>query len=159
MAYGNSQDGVKWELAAAGLHHSYSNTVSEPYLWPIPQFMATPDPWPTECKARDWTHILTDASPVCFQCATTGTLNMCSFNLWCTTFSVAPHSMLWELLMLPENLSPSYQIIELQFANSKTTPTSSIKDIEYRLSLIHWHTILFNWYLKIVVFVMTREYF
>ena len=32
------------EAAAAGLHHSCSNTGSEPYLQPTPQLMATPDP-------------------------------------------------------------------------------------------------------------------
>ena len=34
--------------AAAGLHHSHSNTGSELCLWPTPQLTATPDPWPTE---------------------------------------------------------------------------------------------------------------
>ena len=29
---------------AAGLHHSYSNSGSEPYLQPTPHLMAMPDP-------------------------------------------------------------------------------------------------------------------
>ena len=37
---------------AAGLHHSHSNTESEPCLWPIPQIMATLGPWPTEWVQR-----------------------------------------------------------------------------------------------------------
>ena len=34
--------------AAAGLHHSHSNTRSKLSLQPTPQFMTTPDPRPTE---------------------------------------------------------------------------------------------------------------
>ena len=30
--------------SAASLHHSHSNARMEPYLWPTPQLMATPDP-------------------------------------------------------------------------------------------------------------------
>ena len=44
VAYGNSQ-AMGWIGAAApGLHHSHSNTRSEPLLRPTPQLMATLDP-------------------------------------------------------------------------------------------------------------------
>ena len=33
---------------AAGLQHSHSSAGSELHLWPIPQLMATLDPYPTE---------------------------------------------------------------------------------------------------------------
>ena len=47
-AYGSSQ-GRGWIGATtAGLHHSHSNTGSEPRLPSTPQLMATPDPQPTE---------------------------------------------------------------------------------------------------------------
>ena len=44
----------KWKFpgrigaTAAGLHHSHSNTGSEPHLQPTPQLTAVPDPRPTE---------------------------------------------------------------------------------------------------------------
>ena len=44
MVYGNSQAGGSVRAAAAGLHHSPSNTGSEPGLRPTPQLLATPDP-------------------------------------------------------------------------------------------------------------------
>ena len=43
-AHGGSQARGRIEAAAAGLHHSYSNTRSEPHLQPTPQLMATLDP-------------------------------------------------------------------------------------------------------------------
>ena len=43
-AYGRSQARGRIGAAAAGLHHSHSNTRSQPRLRPTPQFMATPDP-------------------------------------------------------------------------------------------------------------------
>ena len=47
-AYGGSQARGRIGALAAGLHQSHSNTGSEPRLWPAPQLMATPDPYPTE---------------------------------------------------------------------------------------------------------------
>ena len=44
MAYGISQARSRIGAIAAGLHHSHSNTGSEPCLWPPPQPTATPDP-------------------------------------------------------------------------------------------------------------------
>ena len=46
--YGSSQDKGWIGGAAASLHHSHSNARSKTRLQPTPQFMATPDPWPTE---------------------------------------------------------------------------------------------------------------
>ena len=43
-AYGGFQARDQIEATAAGLHHSHSNTGSEPCLQPTPQLMATPDP-------------------------------------------------------------------------------------------------------------------
>ena len=43
-AYGGSQARGLIGAVAARLHHSHSNTGSEPCLQPIPQFTATPDP-------------------------------------------------------------------------------------------------------------------
>ena len=36
--------GVKIGAAAAGLHHSHSDTGSEPHLWPMQQLVEMPDP-------------------------------------------------------------------------------------------------------------------
>ena len=43
-AYGGSQARGQIEAAAANLHHSHSNSGSEPHLWPKPQLMAMLDP-------------------------------------------------------------------------------------------------------------------
>ena len=48
VAYGGSQASGPIRAVATGLHHSHSNTRSEPCLWPTSQQMATPDPQPTE---------------------------------------------------------------------------------------------------------------
>ena len=48
VAYGDSQARGLIGTTAAGLYHSHSNTRSEPRLRPTPQFMAKPDPQPTE---------------------------------------------------------------------------------------------------------------
>ena len=47
-AYGSSQARGPIGAAAAGLHHSHSNTRSELCLRPTPQVTATLDPQPTE---------------------------------------------------------------------------------------------------------------
>ena len=44
MAYGSSQARGQIRATAGGLHHSHSNTGSEPHLQPTPQFMAMLDP-------------------------------------------------------------------------------------------------------------------
>ena len=51
--------------AAVSLHHSHSNTWSEPRLWPTPHLTAMQDPLPTERG-----HILMDTSQIHFYCAT-----------------------------------------------------------------------------------------
>ena len=43
-AHGGSQAEGLVGAATASLHHSHSNTESEPHLRPTPQLMATPDP-------------------------------------------------------------------------------------------------------------------
>ena len=43
-AYGGSQARGLIGAVAASLHHSHSNTGSEPWLLSTPQLMATPDP-------------------------------------------------------------------------------------------------------------------
>ena len=43
-AYGSSQARGQIGAAATSLHHSHSNSGSEPCLRPIPQLKATPDP-------------------------------------------------------------------------------------------------------------------
>ena len=47
-AYGGSQARGRIQDTVAGLHHSHSNTESEPHLPPIPQLKVTPDPEPIE---------------------------------------------------------------------------------------------------------------
>ena len=44
LAYGGPQLRGQVRAVAAGLHHSHSNTGSEPCLRPTPQLTATPDP-------------------------------------------------------------------------------------------------------------------
>ena len=44
IAYRGSQPRGQIGVVAAGLHHSDSNTKSEPHLRPTPQLTATPDP-------------------------------------------------------------------------------------------------------------------
>ena len=44
MAYGGSQTRGWIKAAAAGLHHSHSNTRPEPCLRPTPQLTPMPDP-------------------------------------------------------------------------------------------------------------------
>ena len=48
MAFGTSQARGQIKVAAAGLHHSHSNTKSKPHLQPILQLTATLDTEPTE---------------------------------------------------------------------------------------------------------------
>ena len=48
MAYGGSQARGQIRAEASGLHHSHSNVGSGLWLWPTPQLMLSPDPWPTE---------------------------------------------------------------------------------------------------------------
>ena len=43
-AYGSSQARGQIRAVAAGLHHSHSNTESEPRLPPTPQLAAMPNP-------------------------------------------------------------------------------------------------------------------
>ena len=44
VAYGGSQARGRIGAVAAGLHHSHSNSGSEPHQQPTPQLTATPDP-------------------------------------------------------------------------------------------------------------------
>ena len=44
MTYARSQSRGQVRAAAAGLHHSHSNTRSKLHLWPTPHLVATPDP-------------------------------------------------------------------------------------------------------------------
>ena len=48
VAYWSFQARGHIGAVAANLHHKHNNAGSEPYLWPTPQLMATPDPQPTE---------------------------------------------------------------------------------------------------------------
>ena len=65
MAYGSSQARGQIRATVAGLHHSHSNTGSEPCLQPVPHLIAMPDPRPTEW-ARDSIGILVDTIQICF---------------------------------------------------------------------------------------------
>ena len=71
MAHGESQVRGPIRDVAAGLHHSHSNTGSEPHLWPAPQLKATLDLNPL-CEVRDWTCVLMDASQIHFCWAMAG---------------------------------------------------------------------------------------
>ena len=53
VAYGGSQARGLIRAAGAGLHHSHSNTGSEPHLGPTPQLKAMPDPQSTE-RGQGW---------------------------------------------------------------------------------------------------------
>ena len=70
--------GVKIGIISASLHHSHSNTVSEPFLQSMPQLMAMPDPYPLS-DARDGTCILGDTSQIRFRWATTETPTISHF--------------------------------------------------------------------------------
>ena len=48
VAHGGSQARGRTGAVATGLHHSHSNSRSEPHLWSWPQLMATPDLQHTE---------------------------------------------------------------------------------------------------------------
>ena len=48
VAHGGSQARGQLNASVTGLHHSHSNTRSEPRLQPTPQLTAMPDPQPTE---------------------------------------------------------------------------------------------------------------
>ena len=73
--------------AAASLHHSHSNSGSQPCLWPTPQLMVTLDPDPLS-EARDQNCIFMGTSWIRFHCATMGTtknflfLEFCSYMTW-----------------------------------------------------------------------------
>ena len=62
VAYGISQAMDRIKAAGAGLHHSHSNTASEPHLWPIPQLDSTrslihwerPGMKPASSKRQHW---------------------------------------------------------------------------------------------------------
>ena len=60
---------VRIRAAAAGLHHSYSNTGSEP--------------WPTQQRGQGLNHVFMDISQIHYCWATTGTQK--SFHFWCHT--------------------------------------------------------------------------
>ena len=72
MPYGSSQARTGVGAAAAGLHHSHSNTGSDLCLQPTPQLIATPDPQPTD-QGQGSDCFLMDTSQICFCCTTTGT--------------------------------------------------------------------------------------
>ena len=61
-AYESSQVRGRIRAAAAGLHHSHSNTGSEPHLWPTLQRVAKPDTKPTERGQGSNPCILMEAS-------------------------------------------------------------------------------------------------
>ena len=65
VAYGGSQARGRIGAVAACLHHSHSNTGSEPHLQPTPQLTARLDPYSLS-EARDGTCILMDASQIHF---------------------------------------------------------------------------------------------
>ena len=75
MAHEGSQARGHIGATAASLCHSHSNMGSEPHLRTTPQFMAMPDPWPTEW-GQGSTHVLVDTSWVRFCCTTMGTLSL-----------------------------------------------------------------------------------
>ena len=86
-AYGSSQVRGWIEAAAAGLHYSPSCSGSELCLRPIPQLVATPDPYPLS-KARGQTWILMDTIWICFCCATMGTPSLSWFWVSILIFDV-----------------------------------------------------------------------
>ena len=52
VAYGGSQARGRIGAIAGGLHYSHSNAGSKPFLGPVPQLTAMPDPLPTERGQR-----------------------------------------------------------------------------------------------------------
>ena len=54
MAYGGSQARSQIGAIAADLHHSHSNAISKPCLWPTPQLMATHCVRPEIEPASSW---------------------------------------------------------------------------------------------------------
>ena len=92
MAYGSFQASGWIRAAAAGLHHSHSNIgLSRVFNLHHSSWQCRiPDPL---SKARDQTHILMDASWICFCCATVGTLWLSVFInfYWNTAMSIHLH--------------------------------------------------------------------
>ena len=81
MTYGICQARGWMGAIAAGLHHSHSNVVSEPYLQPTPH--SSWQHWILNplSRVRDWTCILMDTSQACDHWATMGIPLLVSF-IW-----------------------------------------------------------------------------
>ena len=88
-AYGSSQARGQMGAATVGLRHS--NSISQPYLQPTPQFTATLDPQPTD-QGLGLNLSPCGYSRIRFYCTTMGTLikcfkkEMCGFrplSWWC----------------------------------------------------------------------------
>lgn len=89
VAYESSQARGQMRAAAAGLHHSHSNYGSEPYLQPMPQLVATPDPQPTE-----WAH------PHGYYSGSKPTEPWCEFLCMCFNWQIKPWAFALLLLWL-----------------------------------------------------------
>ena len=87
MTYGSSWSRGQTGAAAAGLHHSHSNTQSEPRLQPTPQLMAMLDPRPTD---QGQGSNLMDASWIRVHCTTTGTPLVCFLIQYGTNIFYCP---------------------------------------------------------------------
>ena len=87
--------GVESELQLLACSHSHSNAGSKPYLQPILQLTATPDPFDPLSESRDRTHVLMDTSQACSHWATTGTPAQFNINLGFLSFFLfwLPHGI------------------------------------------------------------------
>ena len=105
-AYGGSQARGQIGAVATGLHHSHSNTRSEPCLQ---QIMATLDPQPTEQGQGSNVNPHMDASQIHFCWAMMGTLPVALYWLidFYLTFSSYPHTSKshWGWLACPCNFT------------------------------------------------------
>ena len=83
VTYRSSQNRGRIGSMAASLQHSGSITGSEPLLWPTPQLMAMPDPWPTERGQRSNPHLHGYWSDLFLLCHNGNSCNHYSFNSNC----------------------------------------------------------------------------
>ena len=141
MAYGSSQARGQIRVSAVHPQYSHSNARSKLHLWPIQQLAAMLD-WIFNplSKARDWSHILMDTSPVHCPWATIG------------TSPPSPHGHTSSIWKFPgQRLNQSYSC-SLHHSHSNTRsklhlwPMLQIAACQiFRCSLVHIECLHYYW--------------
>ena len=103
-AYGDSQARGWIRAVDAGVRHSHSNMESKPCLWPSDLHHSS-----QQCRilnplsrARDWTHVLMDASQIVFRWATMGIPYLSDFKvtIYCYIAENFNHETVWKSIKL-----------------------------------------------------------